>query len=68
MQRAIELMEPALGGFRRSPREKRALRENMAVMYFHRGQILEKLGDDRRAKRDMRLALEMGYDPESGVF
>ena len=68
MERAIDLMEPALGSFRRTPREKRALRESMAVMYFHRGQILEKAGEQRRAKRDLRLALEMGYDPESGVF
>lgn len=42
--------------------------ESLAVMYHHRGEIHEQLGNQEQAKADVKKALEMGYDREAGVF
>ena len=42
--------------------------ETLAVMYHHRGQIHEKLGDAAQAKSDLRLGDKLGYNPAEGVF
>ena len=40
----------------------------MAVVYFHRGQLQEKLGRQKEAERDKRRGVQLGYDPEAGVW
>ncbi|MBL8826682.1 MAG: tetratricopeptide repeat protein [Planctomycetaceae bacterium] len=42
--------------------------ESLAVMYHHRGEIHEQLGNKTQAEADMKKAKEMGYDREAGVF
>jgi tetratricopeptide (TPR) repeat protein len=44
------------------------LREDLAVMYYHRSLIYEKLGRKAEAVRDFDRALECGYDPDAGVL
>jgi tetratricopeptide (TPR) repeat protein len=49
-------------------RELKLFDHNLAVMYHHRGEIHEKLGNQEEAKADLKKALEMGYNHEAGVF
>lgn len=42
--------------------------ENLAVMYFHRGQVYSALGDESRAQEDTQLALQLGYSVARGVW
>ena len=57
---------------RRSYREYReqyqVYRENLAVMYHHRGEIRKKLGQDAAGDEDIRKADFFGYSPERGVY
>jgi tetratricopeptide (TPR) repeat protein len=46
----------------------RHTKENLAVMYHHRGQIHEKLGNSGKAQADLRLGDELGYNPATGVY
>ena len=46
----------------------RQLREDLAVMYQHRGLILEKRGQQAEADADFVKAKEFGYSPENGVW
>jgi tetratricopeptide (TPR) repeat protein len=46
---------------------QRHTNHNLAVMYHHRGEVLEKLGDSN-AKADLDLSLQLGYNPDQGVF
>jgi tetratricopeptide (TPR) repeat protein len=53
-------------------------RENLAVMYHHRGEIYQKLAEDeknkdraefkRKAEADLRQADQFGFNPKNGVF
>jgi tetratricopeptide (TPR) repeat protein len=42
--------------------------EELAVMFHHRGLVNEKLGKRYEAEADLKLAEELGYDPERGVW
>jgi len=42
--------------------------ETLAVLYHHRGQIHEKLGDSVQAKSDLKRGDQLGYNPAEGVF
>jgi tetratricopeptide (TPR) repeat protein len=54
------------------------IRRDLAVMYHHRGEILQKLGEDeknphhadlkQKAEADLRHAEQFGFDPKNGVF
>jgi len=44
------------------------LDHSLAVMYHHRGEIYEKLGQKDRAEADLRRGENLGYDPARGVF
>jgi tetratricopeptide (TPR) repeat protein len=40
----------------------------LAVMYHHRGQVREKLGESAQAKSDLKRGDQLGYNPAEGVF
>lgn len=42
-------------------------KEELAVMYHHRGEVREKMGHPD-AQADLDLSLELGYNPDRGVF
>lgn len=42
--------------------------EHLAVMYHHRGEVHEKLGNADEAKKDRFIGVKLGYDPETGVY
>jgi tetratricopeptide (TPR) repeat protein len=42
--------------------------ESLAVMYYHRGEVHEKLGHADLAKKDKFIGVKLGYAPESGVY
>jgi tetratricopeptide (TPR) repeat protein len=46
----------------------RKLNEMLAVMYYHRGLVYQKQGEDTRAKADIELGYKLGYNPDEGVF
>lgn len=48
-------------------RVEKVLKENLAVMYHHRGLIHQRLGHDDLARRDQELAARHGYNPFLGV-
>lgn len=53
---------------RRVARLNREHTQALAVMYHHRGQAREQLNESALAEEDFRRAVEMGYDPEKGVY
>ena len=46
--------------------ERRRLREQLGVIYQHRGLILEQLDRKKAARRDLELARQYGYDEQKG--
>jgi tetratricopeptide (TPR) repeat protein len=52
----------------RFQRELQRIDESLAVMYQHRGLILERLGRQQEADKDFADAKTFGYDPKLGVF
>lgn len=46
---------------------QRSFNENLAVMYHHRGEVREKMGRPD-AQADLDLAVQLGYNPDLGVF
>jgi tetratricopeptide (TPR) repeat protein len=67
MKRAIALTEFAFQRVYRAE-DSQKLREDLAVMYYHRGLVREALGEKLEADSDFRLAQEFGYNPEAGVL
>lgn len=81
-ERAIELVLAeknriedmlALGPARaRQNREARRLLEqcdeSLAVMYHHRGETHEKLGRAVQSFRDFQFAMQLGFNPDDGVY
>ena len=55
-----------------SPRERERIIEfyqhNLAVMYHHRGEILQALGEKEQGAADIKRGIELGYDFDEGVF
>ena len=49
-------------------RDQERIDHNLAVMYHHRGEIHEKLGDAAQAKKDLFIGKQMGFDPAAGVY
>lgn len=43
-------------------------RQELAVIYHHRGQAHEALGHVAEAEADLRKGQELGYNPEEGVY
>ncbi len=48
--------------------ETRSRKEGLAVLFYHRGLLHERLGYERKAKEDLHTALEYGYDPSRGIW
>jgi tetratricopeptide (TPR) repeat protein len=48
--------------------ERRHYDHSLAVMYHHRGQIHDKLGNAEKAQDDLRRGDELGYNPAKGVY
>ena len=46
----------------------RQLDEQLAVILHHRGEAHQALGDDEKAKSDIDRAVELGFNPEEGVW
>jgi tetratricopeptide (TPR) repeat protein len=67
MNRAIKLTASVQGRVYRAEDAKK-LREDLAVMFYHRGLIHEALGLKDQAEEDLQRADEFGYDPEAGVW
>ncbi|MEX2138962.1 MAG: hypothetical protein WD894_06850 [Pirellulales bacterium] len=67
MNRAIELTA-ALNQHGYAADDARQLREDLAVMHYHRGLIHDALGRKDKAIEDFQLAEEYGYNPEAGVL
>jgi tetratricopeptide (TPR) repeat protein len=44
------------------------LNEDLAVMHHHRSLVYQAQGKTQEAEADMKLAKELGYDPEAGVL
>ncbi|MBX3411620.1 MAG: hypothetical protein KF708_02790 [Pirellulales bacterium] len=44
------------------------LNRNLAVIYHHRGEVHQALGNKEQAEFDLRRGDELGYNPEQGVF
>ena len=49
-------------------RAKRRYENILAVMYHHRGQVHEKLGNSKQAEADLRQGDVFGYNPAVGVY
>lgn len=49
-------------------RELKNFDNNVGVMIYHRGEIHEQLGHKEQAEADKRRGIELGYNPELGVF
>ncbi|HEY2838110.1 MAG TPA: hypothetical protein VGJ26_03105 [Pirellulales bacterium] len=49
-------------------RQKRASDHEVAVMYHHRGQIQQALGNEAQAEIDLRRGDRLGYNPAEGVY
>ncbi|HEY1603497.1 MAG TPA: hypothetical protein VGG64_28095 [Pirellulales bacterium] len=49
-------------------RRRRMRDHDLAVMFHHRGQIYEKLGDSIKAAADLQQGDELGYNPAAGVY
>jgi tetratricopeptide (TPR) repeat protein len=74
LQMAIRMEEGQRYGFQ----DDELLHRNLAVMYHHRGEVYEKLGQDeknkdradfkQKAEVDFHRAAQLGFDPKSGVF
>jgi tetratricopeptide (TPR) repeat protein len=78
MQMAIRIEEGQERSGQYDERDLRLLHRYLAVMYHHRGEIYEKLGDDeknkdravfkQKAEIDFHRADQLGFDPKNGVF
>ncbi|MBI2824793.1 MAG: tetratricopeptide repeat protein [Planctomycetia bacterium] len=53
---------------KRVERIKRNYEHELAVMYHHRGEVHEKLGNPELARHDLRRGDELGYNREAGVY
>ncbi len=47
---------------------QRNITEGLAVLYQHRGLVLQAMGDEEAAASDFEHAQEFGYDPQQGVW
>jgi tetratricopeptide (TPR) repeat protein len=47
---------------------ERQLRENDAVIIYHRGEVHDKLGNIEQARADLTRGKELGYNPAEGVY
>jgi tetratricopeptide (TPR) repeat protein len=43
-------------------------RQQLSILYQHRGLVYEALGRTDEAQADLKLAKELGYDPEKGIW
>ena len=43
-------------------------KQTMAVMYHHRGEIYQKLGQSEPASADIKRGDKLGYNPAEGVY
>jgi len=81
LNRAISLTEKALrevedrmiGNLPRRNRgnpatQVKQVKENLAVMYHHRGEVYEAQGKSAEAKKDFEVADLFGFNPEEGVY
>jgi tetratricopeptide (TPR) repeat protein len=65
MNRAIDLTG-AVRLYRANEADR--LREDLAVMCYHRGLVYDALGMKDKAIEDFQMADELGYNPEAGVL
>lgn len=68
-QRELAWLDSAAGyGPAARDRHERRLDQELAVMYHHRGQLHEKLGNQEQAQADLERGDKLGYNPAEGVF
>jgi tetratricopeptide (TPR) repeat protein len=71
---ALSVMDRAIAQFEHADRntlnqsEQAELDHSLAVMYHHRGEIYQTLGEKDKADIDIRRGENLGYDPAHGVF
>lgn len=53
---------------RQFERRLQTYNEDLAVMFYHRSLIHEKLGREKEAAEDLAKANEYGYDPKKGIL
>lgn len=42
--------------------------QNLAVMYHHRGEVRQKLGEAAEGAKDIEIGKRLGFDPAAGVY
>jgi tetratricopeptide (TPR) repeat protein len=82
LNRAIELVEAERDEFEQLVRGRRwageqaaararrqeSYNQDLAVMYHHRGEVQEKLGNAQESKKDLFIGEQMGFNPAAGVY
>ncbi|HVC98865.1 MAG TPA: hypothetical protein VND64_34690 [Pirellulales bacterium] len=69
LEEALDLAEDSMRVmFDQHPYVQRIRSRELAVMYHHRGQIHQMLGNTEQAQRDLRRGQELGYNPADGVY
>jgi len=70
----VSVMDRAIAQWERgdrtllNPGEQTELDHSLGVMYHHRGEIYQTLGEKDKADIDIRRGENLGYDPAHGVF
>ncbi len=66
-----ELFDGNLGNrfaARRIEYEVKRIKQNLAVMYYHRGEVESQMGDKVQGQADLERGRNFGYNPDRGVF
>lgn len=64
----IDLFNPQLRNGRFRVEQLDRIKENLAVMYHHRGEIYQQQGKTDEATKDFAIADQFGFDPENGIY
>lgn len=67
-RRLLQIAADRRAGNRQLALVERQLNENEAVMVYHRGLVHEKLGNLEQAHADKTRGLQLGFNPERGVY
>lgn len=64
----IDLFHPQRRNGRFPVEQLERVKENLAVMYHHRGEIYQEQGKTDEATKDFAIADQFGFDPENGIY
>ena len=67
-QRELDILVGHHQAHRIIERHAKELEQGMAVMYHHRGEIYQKLGQSQKASSDLARGDKLGYNPAEGIF